>query len=335
MKKKLNPLVSDDSVTTILEIASAYQKSKILLTACELDIFSVLNDGPKTAKELAYQLGTDERATDRLLSALCSMRLLQKGGDVYTNTEGTNRFLVKSQPEYLGDLMHVAHLWDTWGTLTECLRIGTAASFTDINDKSDEWVESYVESIHRQAVLKAPDIVNRINLHGVTRVLDLGGASGLYAMEFVKAKPDIKATVFDLPKVIDQCRKHLDREGFSDKIDTIPGFFLEDDYGKGYDIVFISSIIHLFSIWENIKLLKKAFDCLRRGGRVIIEEELIDDDRIHPTSAAILSLNMLVNTEGGEAYTETDLWIMMREAWFTEVKRVNTEFSTSLMIGSK
>jgi precorrin-6B methylase 2 len=335
MKKKKNPLVSDDSVSAILQIATAYQKSKILLTACELDIFTALSDGPRTAKELAYELGTDERATDRLMSALCAIRLLEKVGGQYMNTTGTNRFLVKGQPEYLGDLMHISHLWDTWGTLTECVRIGTAAEYSDINDKSDEWVESFVESLHRQAVLKAPDVVSMINLHDVKKVLDVGGDSGLYAMEFVKAKPDIQATVFDLPKVIDQCHKHLDREGFTSEINTIPGFFLEDSWGSGYDIVFMSSLIHLFSIWENIKLMKKAFDSLKKGGRLIVEEQLIDDTRTSPTSAAMLAINMLVNTEGGDAYTETDVWIMMREAWLTDIRRVQTEFGTSLMIGYK
>lgn len=333
--KKTNPLISDDSVNAILEIATAYQKSKILLTACELDLFTHLGSEAKTAKEIAIATDTHERSIERLMNALSAIRLLEKKGNRFTNTKGTRRFLVHGQPEFIGDMTHISHLWNTWGTLTETVRQGKPIVYQDLSEKSDEWLESYVDSLHWRASMIAPDVISLINLTNVNRVLDLGGGSGLYAMEFINAKPGVKATVFDIPQLLKHAEKHIIREGHQDDIKLMPGDFLKDDYGSGYDLVFISNVIHIFSIWDSIKILQKVYDSLNKGGVVIIEEELLSDSRTSPEQASILSVNMLVNTKGGDALTETDVWIMMREAWFNDIQRRNTDFGTALMIGKR
>ncbi len=331
--KKTNPLVSDDSVLSILEISFAYQKSKILLTACELDIFSVLGNEEKTSKEIAYEIDVDERAIDRLMNALCALNLLVKRTNFFSNTKGTFRFLVKGQPEFIGNMMHKSNLWGTWGTLTEVIKKGSPMTYCGVGDKSEEWVQSYIESLHWRASLQAPDIVEMLKLSNVKKLLDLGGASGIYAMEFVNANPNIYAYVFDEPKIIDYTKKQLERTGYADKIGTISGEMLKDDYGSGYDLVFISHMLSEFSIWDNIDILKKVRSSMNKGGQVVIQDYLLGDDRISPERSIIYSLNMLVNTLGGDTYTETDIWIMLREAGFSKIDRINTDFDSDLMIG--
>ncbi len=333
--KKINPLVSDDSVLSILEISFAYQKSKILLSACELDIFSVLGNEEKTSKEIAYEIDVDEKAIDRLMNALCALNLLMKRANNFSNTKGTFRFLVKGQPEFIGNMMHKSNLWETWGTLTEVIRKGSPAAYRGIGDKSEEWTESYIESLHWRASLQAPDIVEMLNISNVTKMLDLGGASGIYAMEFVKANPKIYAYVFDEPKIITYTNKQLERSGYADKIGTVSGKILTGDYGRGYDLVFISHILSEFSLWDNIDILRKVYNSLNRGGQVVIQDYILGDDRISPETSVIHSLDMLVNTMGGDTYTETDIWIMLKEAWFKDIKRIKTDFESDLMIAWK
>lgn len=333
--KKTNPLVSDDSVLSILEISSAYQKSKILLTACELDVFSVLGNEEKTSKEIAYEIDVDERAIDRLMNALCALNLLVKRTNYYSNTKGTFRFLVNGQPEFIGNMMHKSNLWETWGTLTDVIKKGSPVTYLGVGNKSEEWIESYIESLHWRASLQAPDIIELLNISNVTKLLDLGGASGIYAMEFVKANPNISAYVFDEPRTITYTNKHLERAGYADKIGTISGEILIDDYGNGYDLVFISHMISEFSIWDNIDILKKVNRSLNRSGQIVIQDYIIGDDRISPENSIIYSLNMLVNTLGGDTYSETDIWIVLREAGFKDIKRIKTDFDSDLMIGWK
>lgn len=329
--RKSNPLISDDSVNAILEIASAYQKSKILLTACELDIFSALGDEMKTSKEVAFETETDERAIDRLMNALCHLQLLTKHNDKFSNTKGTRRFLVHGSSEYLGRLMHLTHIWDKWGTLTEAVKKGTAVVYDDITDKDEEWIKSFINSMHSRGRMQAPDIIREINFDGINKVLDLGCGSGLYAIEMAKAKPSLDISVFDLPVVIDHTKEHLKEAGFENKIKTMPGDFHKDDIGEGYDLVFISSVIHFNSLWENVALMKKVYDSLNLNGMAVIQEQVVNDSRTDPADAVNLALNMLVNTKGGDSYTETDLWIVVKEAWFRTFKFYRTEFGTSLI----
>ncbi len=333
--KKVNPLISDGSVTTILEIARAFQKSKTLLTACELDLFSILGDEPKTSKEVAYDLSADEKAVDRLMNALSCMQLLEKVGNKFSNTKGTRRFLVKGSPEYLGTMMHLTHLWDSWGTLTEVVKKGVSLHSQSVNDKDEEWVSSFVKSSHRRSLMQAPDIVRMIDLNGVNKILDLGCGSGLYTMEFLKAKPAIKAVGFDYPKVIQLTKEHLHEAKMENTIETIAGDALTDDIGSGYDLVFISFLMHNYSLWDNVKLLQKVYDSMNRGGQIVIQEHIVEDNRTNPEDAVMLSLNMLINTSGGDCFTETDLWIMMKEAWFKDYKLVHTEFGTCLLSARK
>lgn len=335
MKRKANPLVSDDSIQAILEIASAYRKSKILLTACELDIFTHLGNDSKTAKELAILTDTNEKALTRLLNALTVMNLLVKSGDKYTNTKGTRNFLVKGEPHYIGNLQFIAQLWYTWEHLTESVKLGTAAVYKDIEEKDDSWIESFVESQHHRSSLQAPDVVKMIDLSDINSILDLGCGSGLYSIEFLKVKPTLKVTAFDFPKVINQAEKLIAKEGYLDNIELIKGNFFTDPIGKGYDLVFISMVLHHFSLWENINLLEKVYDSLNPGGKVIIQDWILNKDTVTPASAAMLSLNLLVNTKNGDVMTESEFFLILREAWFRNIVRIDTDFGTTIIKADK
>ncbi|MFP4369194.1 MAG: methyltransferase [Bacteroidota bacterium] len=335
MKRNANPLVSDDSVSAILQIATAYQKSKVLLTATELNIFTIINNDEKTSEEVAKEINADHKSLDRLLNALCALNLLEKDSDRFSNTKGTSRFLVEGRPEFLGDLMHISNLWDSWEMLAPAVKKGEPPEYKSIDEKDDDWVKSFVDSMHWHATLQAPDIVNMIDLDDCNKMLDLGCGSALYAMNFARKKPSMDIYAFDYPNVIKQTRTHLERNELQDKVQTIEGNFFIDDIGNNYDLIFISSIIQMYSIWDNIKLMQKCYDSLNSNGKVVIQDQIIDDDRTAPLNAALLSINMLVNTKGGDAYTKTDVWIMLKEAWFSKVEEINTPFGTKLIIGTK
>ena len=85
----------------ILEMATAFQRSRVLLTAHELDLFTLLGETWKSAAQVAKALGTDERATDRLMNALCSMGLLEKRDGRFSNALPASRFLVRGKREFM------------------------------------------------------------------------------------------------------------------------------------------------------------------------------------------------------------------------------------------
>ena len=87
---------------TIREFAASYQKSRILLTGFELDIFTSIEKSGKTSKQIANNLHLDERACERLLNALVSLGFLSKHNQHFYNTTESYTFLSKKSANYFG-----------------------------------------------------------------------------------------------------------------------------------------------------------------------------------------------------------------------------------------
>jgi hypothetical protein len=153
-------------------------------------------------------------------------------------------------------------------------------------------------------------------------------------MAFARAGENIRSTVFDLPNVIIMTKQYVTDAGLESKVNTIPGDFNTDELPTGYDLVFLSAIIHMNSPEQNITLIKKASRTLNKGGRVVISDFIMDDDRIAPAFGALFALNMLVNTKFGDTYTESEIKNWFNQAGIGFVERKET-LSTGLIIGQK
>jgi 16S rRNA G966 N2-methylase RsmD len=312
----------------IREFASSYQKSRILLTGFELDIFTNIEESGSTNKQIASKLKLYEHACERLMNALVSLGFLKKQNQLFFNTPESFTFLSKKSPDYLGGLMHSNHLWNTWSNLTKVVRTGVSAHPDEINTRGEDWLTPFITAMHDRAKKQAPQQLASIDLSGVNSILDIGGGSGAYSMEFVSRKPGIEATVFDLPNVVPITKTFLDKEGFSEKVKTYAGDYTMDDLPGGFDIVFLSAIIHSNSLDVNRDLIKKCFGSLNQNGRIIIQDWIMNNDRTQPTSGAVFAINMLVGTESGDCYTGQEVTKMLTDAGFKDISR--TEFETGL-----
>lgn len=323
------------SAGRIMELSGAYQTSRVFLTAYELDVFSVLGDKKKTSGEVATAINADLRGTDRLLNALCALELLTKSGDHFTNSPVAAKYLVKGKPDFQSGLMHAVHMWDSWTTLTKAVRNGGTVTNTPLNESGPEWLEAFIEAMHSGAVMRAPFVVGKIDLAGVSQVLDLGGGSGAWSMAFARAKDDLKATVFDLPNVVPLTQKYIEQAGFSDRICTVPGNFYEDDLGSGFDLAFMSAIIHVNSFDQNRELVNKVSSALNQGGRIVILDFIMEDNRIEPRFGTFFALQMLTIMPGGDTYTESEIKSWMEEAGILFAERIDLGRGSGLMIGTK
>jgi 2-polyprenyl-3-methyl-5-hydroxy-6-metoxy-1,4-benzoquinol methylase len=323
------------SPDSIREIAHACQRSRVLLTAYELGVFTALGDASKSSAEVATKLKTDPRATDRLMNALCAIGLLEKKGDKFSNTPATARFLVQGKPEYMAGLMHTVHLWDTWSTLTPAVREGKSVGRPPVNERGEKWLTAFIAAMHDRAKKQAPVVASLLDLSGVSRVLDVGGGSGAFAMAFVCAKAGISATVFDLPNVVSLTQTYIEQEGLADKVKTVAGDYMVDDLGSGFDLVFLSAIIHSNSVEENLKLIRKCAQALSPQGQVVVQDFIMDEDRTSPAHGALFALNMLVGTEAGDTYTEAEVRSWMEETGLSNFIRKDTHFGTALIMGRK
>jgi SAM-dependent methyltransferase len=335
MVMKLNDERFEYTPDDIMQLASGFQRSRIFLTGYELGLFTVLGDDKKTSADVAEELATDPRATDRLMNALCAIGLLEKKDGLFTNAQSAAELLVKVKPDYMAGLMHTVHLWETWSTMTAAVRSGTSVGRGPASGRGDEWRNAFIAAMDYRGARRADDVISLLDLEGVTSVLDVGGGSGAFAMAFVRAGGGIRATVFDLPDVIPLTKKYLEAGGLAGSIDTIAGDYNVDGFGAGYDIAFLSAIIHSNSFDENSALIKKAADALNPGGRVVVSDFIVNEDRTGPPRAVFFALNMLVATRAGDTYTESEVRDMMGRADLNDIVRKDTDSPSSLIIGRK
>ncbi|MBN2158106.1 MAG: methyltransferase domain-containing protein [Spirochaetes bacterium] len=316
----------------IIEMAAGYQKSRIILTAFELDVFTSIGKVALSAEDVARKTGANAKSTERLLNALCAMGLMVKKEEFFFNTDISLRYLAKGSENYLARIGHMLNMYRSWGTLTDAVLEGRSVTAREYDETS---LERFIASMHHRAKKTADMLVSHIDITGVAKLLDIGGGSGVYSMAFARLKPDLHAVVLDLPNVIDLTRRYITESGLASRIGTKEGDYNKDDFGYGYDLIFMSAIVHINSYEENRALMKKAFESLNPMGRIIIQDHIMEEDRTAPLRGALFSLNMLVNTKSGDTYTENEMKEWLENAGCVDIRRIPTGMENDLMTGTK
>ena len=320
------------------EISYSYWKAQVLFVAIDMDVFTLTAGNGKSCKVIARKLRTDLRATEMILNALVSLEFLRKIGEVYRNTAISNRYLVKGSQLYQGDRIHHFHnMWDCWSKLNVAIKTGKPTAYDNAEEEVDEKrLREFIRAMHNIGVVQAGEICEELHLKKYRSLLDLAGGQGTYAVRFVKENPKMKAVVLDLPEVIKITRDHIKESGMKGKVATKAGDCLKDSFGKElYDIVFVSNLLHIYRPGENRKILKKCWDSLLKKGIVVIQEFVLNSAKTQPLFGTLFSLNMLMGTHRGSSYSYAEMKEWLKDVGFKNVKRVNLELDSGLIIGHK
>ncbi len=320
----------------LMEIVNGFRASRVILTAHELGLFNHLKGKRATSAEVARLLGTHPRATDRLMNALTTIGLLSKSEGIFTNTGFSEQYLVSGSPRYMGGLDHALNLWQTWSTLTPSIAAGTSVVVKDsIGDSSEQWCEAFIAAMHSRAANQVKEVAAAIDLPRKGKILDVGGGSGIFSFAFLHASPELTAVVFDLPNIVPITDRYIKEAGLDNCVSTLAGDYLDDEFGEGYALVFMSAIVHINSPEENIRLIAAGVRALAVGGQIVILDHVMHEDRTEPSAGAMFALNMLVGTEHGDTYTESEIRGWMEAAGLSEIRLQPTPSGILLMIGKK
>ncbi len=313
------------------QIIRGYMPSRCLLTALELDIFTAVGDGAN-AEQIGRLIHANVRAVGMLLNALVALGLLSKSGDDYKNTPESARFFFQgSKDNHRNGLLHTANIWHRWSTLTEAVRSGTRVPLS--RDDNPEWTRNFIAGMQRHAKDRALLVVKALGTAGVRRVLDLGGGSGAYSVAFAKANPDVRCEILDLPEVVPLTAEYVANAGVSPQVSLRTGDMLHDNFGSGFDIIMLNAICHMFSDEQNRDLFRRIYPALAPKGRLVVQDFILNPDKAGPQHAALFSLNMLVGTDAGASYSESEYTDWMKAAGFTDVCRINLPGPSSLIVG--
>ncbi|MFC1743038.1 methyltransferase [Candidatus Riflebacteria bacterium] len=306
----------------LMELSGGYWKTCALHAAVKLEIFSAIGEQSLTGEELAQKLDCSKRGLLMLLNSLRAMDLLQKEGDKFNNTQASKTFLCKDSPAYMGFMiMHHHHIMQGWIKLAEGVKTGAPVRKKAIK-KSDVENESFLMGMFNSAMNLALIMVEAIDLTGRKNLLDMGGGPGTYAIHFCKKNPEMKATVFDLATTRPFAEKTIARFNMQDRVSFSPGNYLEDEVTGDFDVVWLSHVLHSEGPEGCMLMLKKAVSVLRPGGMIIIHEFILNDSMDGPLFPALFALNMLLGTEKGQAYSESQLRQMLEENGIKDIHRI-------------
>jgi SAM-dependent methyltransferase/DNA-binding transcriptional ArsR family regulator len=289
-----------------------WQEAVVLGCAKQERILESIADGSRSAHEVASRLGLSSRAVRALLSALAEMGIVAEDGDGFRLLEEhRGPLLDRGHPDYAGGLVvHRFELIRKWGRMPEILKTGSPVE--DDPEQEAEGTETFIYSMRRLAIPGARGVAALLlpRLPENPHILDVGGGPGTYAEAFVEG--GARVTVFDLPEVVELMKERLSAAGIS----AVGGDFNEGLPEGQFDAAYLGSVSHIYGPEENLALMNRVSGALSPGGLIAIRDFI----RGRSKGAALFAVNMLVNTESGNTYTEEDYRGWLGEAGFQEVE---------------
>lgn len=320
----------------VLEFARSFQPVCVLTAATALDVFSPLYARPMTAGALAGELGTDPRATAVLLDALVALEFLNKQGEIYSVPQDVAGLLTEqSADNVLPMVRHLANCLRRWVELPRVIRTGKCAETGPSIRGADADREDFIGAMNLISRPVAAGVVEKIQPFKFRHMLDVGGGPGTWSIAFLRAAPEARATLFDLPAVLSIAEQQFAEVGLTDRVTLVGGDFYTDTLPEGADLAWLGAICHQNSRQQNRELFSKVHTALADDGVVVIRDMVMDPSHTSPVGGALFAVNMLVATEGGGTYTFDEYREDLCAAGFTGVELVHRDELMSSLIRAR
>jgi O-methyltransferase domain/Dimerisation domain len=328
----------------IMQVGLGFWASKTLLSAVEMELFTELARRPEDAQTLRDRLGLHPRSSQDFLDALVALGFLEHRDGTYCNTPATDLFLDKRKPSYLGGILEMANhrLYGFWGHLTEGLRTGQLQNEAKSGD-TPFFEALYADPARLKQFLAAMTGIS----HGANLAIakqfawrdrgtfaDVGTAQGDLSVQIALAHPHLTGVGFDLPEVAPVFEDYVAHNGLEQRLRFVAGDFFSDELPKA-DVLTMGHILHDWNLDEKRTLIRKGYEALPEGGALVVYDSIIDDDRSQNAFGLLMSLNMLIETEGGFDYTAADCIGWMNEAGFTTTRAEHLIGPDSMVIAIK
>jgi hypothetical protein len=329
-----------------MEIGHAFMRSKTLLSAIELGLFTELAKGGLDAEALRERLGLHSRGAQDFFDALVALEMLERDETgCYWNTPETDYLLDKAKLSYIGAPLELANarLYPFWGSFTEALRSGQPQNeaktgekywFSKVLYRDPRRLKQYLQAMTDLSNHCTEAIAKKFPWGKYRTFVDIGTAQGNLPVQVALIHPHLSGGGFDVPPVGPVFNEYVASFGLSDRLVFFPGNFFHDPLPHA-DVLVMGHILHDWNLAEKRMLLAKAYEALFTDGVLIICEKVIDNQRRKNLPALMSSLNLLIDTPGGFEFTEEDCYTWLREAGFQKIYTEQLNFFESMIVGIK
>ena len=309
----------------VSELARGYRTAQVLLTCVELGVFEAIAAGAAAEAEITAAIACDARGTGLLLNTAASLGLLEKRDGRFANSPLAETCLTRGGAGYMaGSLRLERAFYRRWERLADAVRTGQRPEEDRRDEQAADWARNFVYGLYDMARPVAPFIAEALALPDdrPLRVIDVGGCHAAYSLALARRHPLLTAIVFELPAVVPFAREIIARAGLAERVTVQEGDFQREGLGAGYDVALVFGVLNGEPPAGRPALIRKVYDCLNPGGRIVLRDFVLDDDRAGPPEAAIFALQMLLATEAGGLDTRADWACWLAEAGFAPAQTI-------------
>lgn len=199
---------------------------------------------------------------------------------------------------------------------------------------SSEMSRAFTSAMHSHSLPAALGMAINGDFDGVQSLLDVAGGSGCFCITLAEKFPEMRLTLLELPSVSKIASRYIVDYGLQNRIKIIGGNMFSDPWPSSNDAVLLSNVFHDWD-WESCAyLVRKSYNMLPSGGRIIVHEMLLSDTKEGPLTANGLSLTMIFATRGRQ-YTMAEVRKLLEDGGFVDVKMRNTYGYFSLISARK
>ena len=310
------------------ETITGFQRSAAMKSAVELDIFTHIAEGNKTAQKIADACSSSERGVRILCDSLTVMGFLIKVDGGYSLNETSAAFLNRKSPMFLGDAVNfILSPMQKRGfdDLTNIVRQGGSNinGNSSLDPESPMWVY-FARGMTGMMIPAAQMIAEHLGFDAQQKlkILDIAAGHGIFGITVAQKYQNAEIYAVDWSNVLEVATENAEKFGVSNRHHLIPGSAFDVEYNDGYDIILLTNFLHHFDKPTNETLLRKVCKSLKDGGKVVTLEFIPNDDRISPPSEAMFSLVMLAGTPAGDAYTFSELREMFEISGFSRNEHI-------------
>lgn len=322
----------------IIRLANSFCDAKALLTAVELGLFTALHGGAASEEEIRQRLGLHGRGLFDWLELLTELNLLQRENGLYRNSSGADLYLVRGRESYIGGFLERSNrnLYPAWGRLSEALRTGkqqSGSSFEAVLDNPNILIQ-FIKSMDALTVVLGPQLIEAYPEWSKHQsVLDVGGCRGSLVAQIVTAYPELTGAVFDMPQMAPFFEERAAEQDLKGKVTFHGGDFFKDPLPSA-DIVVMGHVLHDWDPQQRGFLVEKAFQSVNPGGVLLVYDRMLDRESSRVENL-VISLDMLLVTEGGSEYTVAELRGHAQAAGFTSIEACELGEDDMLVVARK
>ena len=310
----------------IKKIAFAVHPALAMLAGINLKVFSLLNDNPMDAQEIAGTLCVRQDKLEPLLYALVTAKLLRLEDNLFSNGREASQFLVPNISSYIGNhpfLNPLIMWWDFYGALkiADTIRTGTPALKYDFATKSEEELKQDFQHTQPIAMRAGRELVTKFDFSSYQTLVDVGGGPGGLSIAITELCPHIKVTVIDIASVTPVTLWFIEQAGMSDRIQIVTADAVTGPITGQYDVVVLRAFIQVISPLDIPQLLSNIYTIIKPGGMLYILGHILDDSHISPPEEVWHKLGSINYYDVPAPYTEKEHREWLLKAGFAQIER--------------